>query len=212
MIVRIFVCCLLAGFISPLSAQQLDTLLLMSGQEILMHVQNDTGTVIIGQVAKRSGKMREVSIHKLDIYSHSKSNGTKVIYYAEDWAQEYYLSPEEMNVYLIGAGDAKKGYDSKGVLLIGVLFSGTIAYLGGDGWATVFLPTLLYMGGQYIGKIKIDHKSMRDPKYMYNDYYAAGYEAPARSKKLLRAAEGGYAGAALGLILSLLINNGASVY
>lgn len=192
--------------------QQLDTLLLMSGQEILMEVKSDTGTVIIGQVAKRNGKKREVSIHKLDIYSQSKSNGVKTIYYAEDWAQEYYLTPEEMQVYLIGAGDAKAGYRARYILLGGVLFSGTIAFLGGDGWGTVFLPTLLYMGAQYIGKIRIDHDSMRDQKYMYNDYYAAGYEAPARSKKMVRAAEGGYAGATLGLLLSLIINNGASVY
>jgi hypothetical protein len=212
MIARLAFSLLLAIAHSSLCAQSSDTLLLMSGQEVWMQVTSDTGTVIIGQVAKKNGKLREVSIHKLDIYSHAKANGTKVIYYAEDWAQEYYLSPEEMEVYLAGAGDAKKGFDAKKVLIIGVVFSGTIAFLGGDGWATVFLPTLLYMGGQYIGKIKIDHKTMRDPKYLYNDYYAAGYEAPARTKKLVRAAQGGYAGAALGFILSLLINNGASVY
>jgi hypothetical protein len=212
MIARLAFFILLAITHTSISAQQLDTLLLMSGQEVWMQVTSDTGTVIVGQVAKKNGKLREVSIHKLDIYSHSKANGTKVIYYAEDWAQEYYLSPEEMEVYLAGAGDAKKGFDANKVLIIGVVFSGTIAFLGGDGWATVFLPTLLYMGGQYIGKIKIDHNTMRDPKYLYNDYYAAGYEAPARTKKLVRAAQGGYAGAALGFILSLLINNGASVY
>jgi hypothetical protein len=206
----IFLMCALIQ--SNLRAQQLDTLLLMSGQEVLMHVTSDTGTVIIGQVAKKNGKLHEVSIHKLDIFSHTKTNGTKVIYYAEDWAQEYYLSPEEQEVYLAGAGDSKKGFDAKKVLIIGIVFSGTIAFLGGDGWATVFLPSLLYMGGQYIGKIQIDHKTMRDPKYLFNDYYAAGYEAPARTKKLVRAAQGGYAGAALGFILSLLINNGASVY
>lgn len=197
---------------SSVHAQQLDTLLLMSGQEVLIEVSSDTGTVIIGTVAKRNGKLREVSIHKLDIYSHSKPNGQKVIYYAEDWAQEYYLSPEEMQVYLVGAGDAKKGYKAKHVFLIGFLLSGGLAYAGGDGWMTVFLPTLGYMGVQLIGKIQIDHASMRDPKYMYNDFYAAGYEAPARSKKVVRAAQGGYAGAAIGFIISLLINNGASIY
>jgi hypothetical protein len=211
MILRIAYALMLLMLAPAIQAQQLDTLLLMSGQEVLISVSNDTGTVILGTVAKRNGKLREVSIHKLDIYSHSKANGQKTIYYAEDWAQEYYLSPEEMQVYLIGAGDAKKGYRAKGVLVVGILFSGTIAYLGGDGWSTVFLPTLLYMGGQFIGKIQIDHDSMRDAKYMYNDYYAAGYESPARSKKIVRAAQGGYSGAALGFILSLLINNGASV-
>ncbi len=190
----------------------MDTLLLMSGQEVLIQVTNDTGTVILGKVAKRNGKQRDVSIHKLDIFSHTKHTGEKTIYYAEDWAQEYFLSPEEMSVYLMGAGDAKAGYKARYVILAGVAFSGTIAYLGGDGWATVFVPTLLYMGGQYIGYIRIDHESMRDQKYLYNEFYAAGYEAPARSRKVIRAALGGYSGAALGFILSLLINNGAAVY
>lgn len=212
MIHRNFLVATLLLFASSIHAQQLDTLLLMSGQEVLIEVSSDTGTVILGRVAKRNGKLREVSIHKLDIYSHSKSNGQKVIYYAEDWAQEYYLSPEEMQVYLAGAGDAKKGYKAKHVFLIGFLLSGGLAFAGGDGWMTVFLPTLGYMGVQLIGKIQIDHASMRDPKYMYNDFYAAGYESPARSKKVVRAAQGGYAGAALGFIISLLINNGASVY
>jgi hypothetical protein len=193
-------------------AQQVDTLLLMSGQEVLIQISSDTGTMIIGKVAKRNGKLRDVSIHKLDVFSHAKASGSKTIYYAEDWAQEYFLTPEEMNVYLAGAGDAKSGYKARYVLLIGTLFSGSLAYMGGDGWATVFIPTLLYMGGQYIGKIRVDHESMRDQKYMYNDFYAAGYEAPARSKKMMRAALGGYSGATLGLILSLIINNGAAVF
>jgi hypothetical protein len=211
MLVRVLFLFFGAAFCCEISAQNLDTLLLMSGQQVLMQVSSDTGTVIIGQVAKRNGKLREVSIHKLDIYSHAKS-GSKVIYYAEDWAQEYYLSSQEMEVYLAGAGDAKAGFKARKVFVVGVLFSGGLAFIGGDGWGTVFLPTLFYMGGQYIGKIKIDHESMRDQKYLYNDFYAAGYEAPARSKKVVEAAKGGYAGAALGLLLSLIINNGASVY
>ncbi|MEN9638705.1 MAG: hypothetical protein RLZZ262_573 [Bacteroidota bacterium] len=212
MIYRIALIALLFSVATTTKAQTLDTLLLLSGQEVLIEVSNDSGTVVVGKVAKKNGKTREVSIHKLDIFSHSKANGQKVIYYAEDWVQEHYLSEQEMEVYLVGAGDAKNGYKAKYVLLIGVVFSGTLAYLGGDGWGTVFLPTLVYMGGQFIGKIQIDHSSMRDPKYMYNDLYAAGYEKPARSKKVRRAALGGASGAALGLILSFLINNGASVY
>jgi hypothetical protein len=49
---------------------------------------------------------------------------------------------------------------------------------------------------------------MSDTNYKYNDFYADGFEPVARTKKILTAMGSGFAGAAAGVIVYVIINGG----
>jgi hypothetical protein len=78
---------------------------------------------------------------------------------------------------------------------------GAIAYWGGDGYITAVAPPIGYTVLQLIPKLKIREKTMSDVNYKYNDVYADGYEPPARSRKVLGAMGGSFAGSALGVAM-----------
>ena len=137
----------------------------------------------------------------------SLSNGSKeqILYYQDTMLGDYY-TPEEMRVYLAGAGDARKNFKAWHIAIIGYelcLFAGNLV---GDGLLILIIPPITYAAIQYVGKIKIREKYMSDPNFKYNDLYAEGFEPPARSRKMIRGALSGLAGSVTGVVLSIIKN------
>ncbi len=182
-----------------------DTLLLMNGQELLCKIKSDTSTVIVMEVTKKNGKVRLREIHKSDVFSMTKQDSTEHILYTQNEMFGDIFTEEEMRFYLAGEGDARANFKAKHIFIIGLLACGAIAYWGGDGYVTAMAPPLIYTVAQLVGKIKIRESNISDPRYKYNDFYAYGFEPPARSRKLIRATEGGFLGSALGVTLWFLI-------
>lgn len=183
-----------------------DTLLLMNGQLLPCKIVADSGTVIEMEIIKRSGKIKLRDIHKSEIFSVKKGSQPEIVLYAKDEIIGDDLTEEEMRFYLAGQGDARNNYKAMHVFLIGVAACGTIAYLGGDGYMTAMVPPIAYVLVQFIGRVKVQKDSMSNPNYDQNDMYAYGYGPTARSRKMIRAMEGGFAGSALGVTLYLLLN------
>ena len=190
-------------FASQLRSQ--DTLLLMNGQELICNVLHDTSTVIVMEVTKRNGKIKVREVHKSDVFSITKKDSSEVVLYTQNEMFGDIFTEQEMRFYLAGEGDARNNFKAKHVFIIGLLACGAIAYVGEDGYITAVAPPVIYMLTQMIGKIKIRKETMRDERYVYNDFYAYGYEPPARSRKLIRAMEGGFLGSALGVSLWFLL-------
>lgn len=193
-------------FVLAASARSQDTLLLMNGQLLPCKILSDSGTVIEMELIKRKGKIKQREIHKSEIFSIRKGSEPEVILYAQDEIIGDDLTVEEMSFYLAGQGDARANYNGFPVFIIGLAACGTIAYLGGDGYLTAVVPPIAYIMVQFIGRVKVQKDSMSNPNYDQNDMYAYGYGPTARSRKMIRAMEGGFAGSALGVTLYLLLN------
>ncbi|MFM9984299.1 MAG: hypothetical protein ACKVOK_03655 [Flavobacteriales bacterium] len=182
-----------------------DTLLLMNGQEMLCKILHDTSTVIVMEVTKKNGKVKVREVHKSDVFSVTKKDSSEVVLYTQNEMFGDIFTEQEMRFYLAGEGDARKNFKAKHIFIIGLLACGAIAYWGQDGYITSVAPPVIYILTQMIGKVKIRKETMSDERYAYNDFYAYGYEPPARSKKMIRAMEGGFLGSALGVTLWFLL-------
>jgi hypothetical protein len=185
-----------------------DTLLLMNGQELLCKIQNDSGTVIVMEVTKKNGKVKVREIHKSDIFSVIKKDSAEVVLYSQNEMFGDIFTEEEMRFYLAGEKDARNNFKARHIFIIGIALCGGIAYYGGDGFITATAPPILFMLAQLVGKVKIKEETMSDKRYKHNDIYLYGYEPPARSKKMIRAAQGGFLGSALGVSLWFLFHKG----
>ena len=150
-------------------------------------------------------KTRAIELSKNEIFSLSNGSKEQIMYYQDTMLGDYY-TPEEMRVYLSGAGDARKNYKARHISAIGFALCGAAGYLVGDGLLVLILPPITYAAFQYVGKIKIREKYISDPNFKYNDLYAEGFEPPARSRKMIRGVLSGLAGSVTGVVLSLIKN------
>jgi len=150
-------------------------------------------------------KTRAIELNKSEIFSLSNGSKEQIMYYQDTMLGDYY-TPEEMRVYLAGAGDARKNYKARHISAIGFALCTVTGYLVGDGLLVLIVPPITYAAVQYIGKIKIKEKYMSDPNFKYNDLYAEGFEPPARSRKMIRGALSGLAGSVTGVLLFMIKN------
>lgn len=195
----------LAALLISAHTHSQDTLLLMNGQEMVCKILSDTNTVIVMEVTKKNGKVKVREVHKSDVFSVTKKDSSEVVLYTQNEMFGDIYTEQEMRFYLVGEGDARNNFKAKHIFIIGLLACGAIAYWGEDGYITAVAPPVIYILTQMIGKIKIRKETMRDERYVYNDFYAYGYEPPARSRKMIRAMEGGFLGSALGVSLWFLL-------
>jgi hypothetical protein len=176
-----------------------DLLLLMNGQEFQCKILTDEGTVFRVTAPNRFGKVKEYDLHKSDVFSVRLGDGKESVLYVQDTILGDLYTPDEMRYYLAGQRDARNNFKAWPTFAVGFAGCFVAAYLGGDGLITTLAPPLLYTSIQLVPKIKIREKTMSSLDYKYNDQYLDGYVPPARSRKLIRALQGGFLGAALGL-------------
>jgi hypothetical protein len=180
-----------------------DTLLLMNGHEMNCNILSDTGTVFVFEHTNKRGKLKVNEIHKNDVFSVTKRGEKEYILYTQNEFLGDIYTLDEMRFYLAGQNDARMNYNPWPTLVTGFVLCGTIACIGGDGVITSVGPPLAYTLVQLIPKIKIREKTMSHPDYKYNDLYAEGYEPSARSRKIIRGMEGGFAGSMTGVLVWL---------
>jgi hypothetical protein len=205
MIIRVvlaFVSCVMA-----LGVNAQDSLLLMNGREMECTILADTGTVLLLQMTKRSGKIVQREIHKNDVFSVTMRGETEEILYLQDEMLGNIYSADEMRYYLAGENDARQNFDPWPTFAVGFALCAGVSLWGGDGYMTAVGPPIMYTLIQLIPKIKIREKSMSHPEYKYNDIYADGFEPPARTRKLSRAMEGAFLGSATGVAYWFLFLN-----
>ncbi len=206
---RIFIFILLALPVFASAQVQQGRVLLMNGTmvENTLWEEKDGLIYIYDQKKNILGKekTRAFELTKSEVYSVSNGSKEQILYYQDTMLGDYY-TPEEMRVYLAGAGDARKNFKAWHIAIIGYelcLFAGNLV---GDGLLILIIPPITYAAIQYVGKIKIREKYMSDPNFKYNDLYAEGFEPPARSRKMIRGALSGLAGSVTGVVLSIIKN------
>ena len=176
----------------------------MNGRQMECAILADTGTVLLMQITKPSGKVIKREIHKNDVFSVTKRGEAEQILYLQDEMMGNIYSSDEMRYYLAGENDARQNFDAWPTFAVGFALCTGVSLWGGDGYITAVGPPILYTLVQLAPKIKIREKTMSHPEYKYNDIYADGYEPPARTRKLSRAMQGAFLGSATGVACWLL--------
>ncbi len=201
---RFILLCFL-GILSVSTIHAQDSLLLMNGRTLSCQIVADSGTVFVIQYATRKGKIKTNEIHKSEVFSITKKGEDEEILYAPNPMIGDIYSVDEMRFYMAGENDARNNFSTWPTFIAGFILCGGISYLGEEGLLLTLIPPLAYTAIQLIPKIKIRENTISDMSHQYNDFYADGYEPPARSRKVIRALQGAYAGAATGLALYMLV-------
>jgi len=195
--VLLFLVCLFLLPIHEAFAQ--DKILLMNGKEMDCRIVADSGYVIVYDITKRNGKVKQVISNKGEVFSYRQLDSDEVIVYTQDTTFGDIYNASEMRAFLAGQTDSRNNFKARHIAIIGFVSCATIAFLGKDGYFTAVGPPVVYTVVQLLGKVKIRENTMSNKNYKYNDIYADGYEPPARTRKIITAFSSGMIGSAVGL-------------
>lgn len=174
-------------------AQNKDTILLMNGNYVVEKVLDTLiGAVTIVNPANTADKLH----YEYDeIYCVKYASGFTDYYYTQDTMKGNYFTRDEMQYYIYGERDARKGFKARGSLI-----GAGIVGLASGGLGIFFAPIFPYgyMGLSGITKVKIKHKTISNPNYIDHDAYILGYERVSRTKRRIMALVGGTIGLAAG--------------
>jgi hypothetical protein len=180
-------------FTGWLQAQNKDTILLMNGNYVVEKVLDTLiGAVTIVNPANVTEKLH----YEYDeIYCVKYATGFTDYYYTQDSLNGNYFTREEMQYYIYGERDARKGFKAHGSLI-----GAGVVGLASGGLGLFFAPIFPYgyMALSGITKVRIKHKTISNPNYIDHDAYILGYERVSRTKRRIRALIGGTIGLAAG--------------
>lgn len=174
-------------------AQTKDTIFLMNGNIVAEKVLDTLiGAVTIVNPEKPNEKLH----YEYDeIFCVKYANGFIDYYYSQDTLKGNYFTREEMNYYMLGERDARKGFKGRGSLIGAGLMGAATGGLG-----LFFAPVFPfgYMALSGLPKVRIKHSTISNPNYIEHDAYILGYERVSRSKRRIQAIIGGSVGLAIG--------------
>jgi len=174
-------------------AQYKDTILLMNGNYVVEKVIDTLiGAVTIVNPEKTTEKLH---YEYDDIYCVKYASGFTDYYYTQDTLRGNYFTRDEMQYYIYGERDARKGFKARGSLI-----GAGIVGLASGGLGLFFAPVFPYgyMALSGIPKVRIKHSTISNPNYIDHDAYILGYERVSRSKRRIQALIGGTIGLAAG--------------
>ena len=174
-------------------AQYKDTILLMNGNYVVEKVIDTLiGAVTIVNPEKTTEKLH---YEYDDIYCVKYASGFTDYYYSQDTLRGNYFTRDEMQYYIYGERDARKGFKARGSLI-----GAGIVGLASGGLGLFFAPVFPYgyMALSGIPKVRIRHSTISNPNYIDHDAYILGYERVSRSKRRIQALIGGTIGLAAG--------------
>jgi len=175
------------------ASQQKDTIILMNGHVVVEQVIDTLlGAVTVMDPEKPGHKLH---YEYDDLFMVKYANGYKDYYYSQDTLNNNWFTRDEMQMYIYGEQDARKGFRANGSLW-GSFSAGVVGGASG----TFFGPLLPYGYLACVGipKVRIRHETISNPNYIDSDAYILGYERVARSRRRIKALIGGTAGLIVG--------------
>jgi len=193
MIKKHFTLLFLLFFTIQIKAQNKDTIFLMNGNIVSGKIID----TLIGAVSILNPEKNNEKLHYEydDIYTIKYENGTIKYYYSQDTLRGNYFTRDEMQYYIYGERDARKGFKARGALI----GAGAVGLASG-GLGLFFAPVFPYgyMALSGVPKVRIKHSTISNPNYIDQDAYILGYERVSRSKRRIQAIIGGTIGLAAG--------------
>lgn len=174
-------------------AQYKDTIMLMNGNVVVEKVIDTLlGAVTVVNPAKTTEKLH----YEYDeVYAVKYSTGFTDYFYTQDTLKGNYFTRDEMEYYIYGERDARKGFRARGALI-----GAGIVGLASGGVGLFFAPVFPYgyMALTGLPKVRIRHSTISNPNYIDHDAYILGYERVSRSRRRIQALIGGTIGLAAG--------------
>ena len=204
MIKTLFSILFLAILVLSSKAQHKDTILLMNGNVVVEKVID----TLIGAVTiiNPENALKKLHFEYDEIYCVKYSTGFTDYYYTQDTMKGNYFTRDEMQYYIYGERDARKGFKARGALI-----GAGIVGLASGGLGLFFAPIFPYgyMALTGLPKVRIKHKTISNPNYIDHDAYILGYERVSRSRRRIKALIGGTIGlvAGYGLYFGILKDN-----
>lgn len=170
-----------------------DTIFLMNGHVIVKQVIDTTFNTVTIMNPKKHGKKIHYEMDQL--YLVKFANGYKRYYYTQDPSIYNEFTRDEMWLFMKGEVDARNGFKARGAMVT----AGILGFAAGA-TGTFFAPVAPYgfMALSGITKIRIEHSTISNPKYIESDAYILGYERVARQKRKTKSLIGGTVGLAIG--------------
>lgn len=150
--------------------------------------------------------MREGSVPRDEVYSFEKADGPEEIYYFYDPFLGNDFTVEEMEAFVVGSRDARYTISGRGWFWGGMAVGAGAGYLLRLSVFSLAVPPVVALSAR-IPTIHIKPKYISDMRFQYNEYYAAGFEAQARSKNTIEALKGSALGTALGIVAFIIVEN-----
>ena len=176
-------------------AQKKDTVILMNGNLVVETVLDTSLFALTIPNIKKPGKNLHYEFQ--DVFCVHFHHGEKKYYYKQDTSISHWFTRDEMDMFIKGERDGRKGFKAKGALI----GAGVFGFIGGAS-GTFFAPLLPYgfMGICGIPKVRIRHNTISNPAYIDYDPYILGYERSARYKRRLKSLLGGTVGLVSGYL------------
>ena len=182
-----------------------DRILLMNGQTIQARVLGQSTLEVRYQVPK-GARLIERSEPTESVFSVTDSLGEERVWYFMDTVFGNDYSVDQMRWLIKGEQDARSGYRPLWPM-IGGFAVGAGAVIALDLEVMSLLLPPVYAGLMAMPRVHVTRGSITDPLMEGDPYYATGYAAVGRTKRVLRSLYATFAGVAVGLAVRQLIIN-----
>jgi hypothetical protein len=192
-----FLCLLIA----PVLGQ--DRILLMNGQELSGKVVGQS-TLEIRYLETHKGSLLERREPTESVFSVIDSLNKETIWYFHDPAFGNDLTVDQMRWFIKGEQDARIGYKPRAAVWGGFLLGAGLVIALDLEVNSLLLPPA-YAGLMAWPRVHVTPGSVRDPLMEGDNYYATGYSAVGRPKRVVRSLMSTTAGIIVGLLVNQLV-------
>jgi hypothetical protein len=194
---------LLFLFLRPALCQ--DRILLMNGQELSGRVVGQS-TLEVRYLETHKGSLLERREPTESVFSVTDSLGLEKVWYFHDPAFGNDLTVDQMRWYIKGEQDARIGYKPR-VPVWGGFLLGAGLVVAMDLEVNSLLIPPVYAGLMAWPRVHVTPGSVRDPLMEGDEYYATGYSAVGRPKRVVNSLLSTTVGVVAGLLVRQLIIN-----
>jgi hypothetical protein len=175
----------------------------MNGQEIHGKVLGQS-TLEVRYQEKHKDSLLKRSEPTESVFSVTDSLGQEKVWYFYDPAFGNDLTVDQMRWYIKGEQDARIGYKPRAAVWGGFLLgAGLVIALDLEVNSLLIPPA--YAGLMAWPRVHVTPGSVRDPLMEGDNYYATGYSAVGRPKRVVRSLMSTTAGIIVGLLVNQLI-------
>lgn len=202
---RFFSLVLLLPFILTADAQ--DRINLMNGQVIEGKVLGQS-SLEIRYLLDKNGRLVEREEPTESVFSVTDSLGREKVWYFMDTLFGNDLTIPQMRWFMAGERDARKGY-KPWLPMAGGFLVGAGAVIAMDLEVNSLIIPPAYAGLMAWPRVNVTRGSLSDPGMEGNNYYAMGYSAAGRPKRVIHSLISSALGVAVGLAVRQLVINPA---
>jgi len=181
-----------------------ETLLLLNGKQYSGMSQDTSGLKINFEIYRLGKKAKQKSFYRDQVFSITSEKGIEHVFYYPDmyFVNEYTI--DNMRFEISGRIDGRN-FHTKWVYPVGIA-TGFLAGFFSKGSALSVVIPIVYIGVVQIPIVKIQHKTISNPDFIGNEFYAGGYDRSARMKRTKHAIISVFAGLIAGIFLYEVTN------